>query len=147
MRSVEKLGKFCGGIAAVVLLMQLANSGLEAAGSVPDLEGCAFLAGSLPALAVIYFAISVLTGYRLSRFLVLRCEQGIRYSTASCAVGAAVYLLNGILVTMSREGAHVAASVWSWALTYLFFCIAGGRLGAVLGTGAHLSPVLRDSGG
>src|SRR5258708_24930283 len=74
--------------AALSLSMVLVNIAFEAAGSVPDLEGCGFLAGSLVSLAILYPVLAGLFGARAARRLARRgVEPGV-IDRAGAAVGA-----------------------------------------------------------
>ena len=75
MRQSTFAGVIGMGSAALAASMVLVNFAFEAAGSVPDLEGCGFLAGSLSSLALIYPLLACLVAGRAARSLVILCHR------------------------------------------------------------------------
>ena len=145
MRSVW--GVFVGSV-VFALLMQIMNCLFEAAGSVPDLEGCGFLAGGLGILAVAYPALSFLVAYKVTRRRLNLWEQAhTRDGGLTGAFGAALYLGLGISLAVVRG--HGEAISWVsalWSLAFVILSYAGGSAGTLFSRVQATSFALRDSG-
>jgi hypothetical protein len=127
MRSISSV---LSGSAALTVLMQLANWFFEAVGSVPDIEGCGFLAGGLGILAVIYPGLAAAVTYGLSRSRPNPCESPIRCALAG-VLGAGAYLIVGIVLAVSRE--HYGAlslPALAWAAAYVALAGVGALAGS-----------------
>src|SRR5687767_14997029 len=90
---------------ALAGLMQVVNCLFEAAGSVPDLEGCGYLAGGLLAHAALYPMLAALIGFHWTRRIRLRSLEfdsaGVNSGLIG-AVGAALYLGAGMTLALLR---------------------------------------------
>ena len=118
------------GSAALTILMQLANWFFEAVGSVPDIEGCGFLAGGLGILAIIYPGLAAAVTYGFSRNRPNRCESPVLCATVG-VFGAGAYLIIGIVLAVSRDH-YGALSLPALAWTAAYISLAG--IGALVGS-------------
>ena len=135
---------------ALAGLMQVTNCLFEAAGSVPDLEGCGYLAGGLLAHAVFFPALAALIGFLWTRRISLRSQD--LDSAADCgrigALGATLYLSAGMALAVIRgQNEAIPPAVALWSLAYVTLCFGGGRLGAALARNYARSLAWRDAGG
>src|SRR5258708_10171221 len=97
-----RLTIIAGATALTIALFGL-NLAFEAAGSIPDIEGCGFLAGSIPALMVLFPAVSWLIAYSMNsaaqRYLIGKLT-GVRVcGTCIGFLGAAAYFGLGLLLS------------------------------------------------
>ena len=115
-------------------MMQLANCAFETVGSVPDLEGCGFLAGGLGSLVVMYPMLSALN----ASYLVRRGPMWDQVGTSAAVLGALtglcgsiIYLAIGFSLALTR-GFYEAFSPLSvaWSVSFIALSVIGGALGA-----------------
>jgi hypothetical protein len=126
-------------IAAALLFsatMLALNIGFEIAGSVPDVDGCGFLAGSLLALLLLYPLVAAFISARATDVLIRRGvfdeARLLRCGGRIGGWGAGTYFLLGIygvLATPHSPGVTFAG----WALGAFYTCasFAGARAGAL----------------
>ena len=139
------------GALVLAFLMQLINCLFEAAGSVPDLEGCGFLAGGLGTLAVAYPTLAGMTAYRASRGNLLPRDRNIStpiWGGFIGAGGASLYFGAGFLLAFFR-GHYGAISTPAvlWSMGYVALCWAGGWAGAAYAQNTERPLAWRDTGG
>ena len=133
-------GVACLGAAIVSLAFLAINVGFEAAGSVPDVETCGFLAGNSLALALLYPLAAALISLRATRSLVSRGRAN-RADTRRVGgfiglVGAAIYLGAGVAGAFARSGpSAVPPGTWILIASYLALCAFGGLAGALRAAG------------
>ncbi len=135
MRSVWFRGVGLSACGMLALAMLLTNYGFEAAGSVPDLDGCGFLAGNLASLAMLYPLLAAAVAARALRLLARRyaddADRIVRCGGRIGAGGALLYFGSGVALTWMRSDAAPMTSVlWPVIGLYTLLCWAGGRLGA-----------------
>jgi len=151
MRSVRLQIATAVSSVALALAMQAANHGFEAAGSVPDIESCGFLAGSLGALAMVYPTLAALVAGRAVRALGRVLMPGIQEAASIGSVvglaGACLYFGFGVLL-MALRGADAVLTPSLGILLGLdcLLCAAAGALGAAAAA-ARLQPGWRDASG
>src|SRR5258706_16003788 len=104
------------GAAALTIALFGLNLAFEVAGSIPDIEGCGFLAGSTPALMVLFPTVSWLIAYSINA-AVQRYFSGILSRVCVCGtcmgcLGAATYFGIGVFLAYFRPNGspiHVEA--------------------------------------
>ena len=136
---------------ALAALMQLVNCLFEAVGSVPDLEGCGFLAGGLISHSIVFPMLAGLITFHWTRRSRLRSNysgSAAIHSGTIGAVGATLYLSAGMTLAVLR-GQYEALSpaVVLWSLAYIALCFGGGRFGAAFARNYDRTLAWRDSGG
>jgi len=130
--------RVCITIGAFALALALfgLNIAFEVAGSIPDIEGCGFLAGSVPALLLLFPALSALLTYHMNRAL-HRHFGGVRRSLAlgfyAAYLGAGVYLGGGLLLSSLRPSGVIHIEGIGVSLLLAILCGVGGCLGALRG--------------
>jgi hypothetical protein len=136
------------GSLVLALLLQFTNCLFEAAGSVPDLEGCGFLAGGLPILGVLYPLLSSVIAFQFGR----KAPAPAAYDRAwygglMGALGAFAYFGIGIglAVLRGRQEAISSAALF-WILAFVLLCYAGGGLGAACARFRRDGLAVQDSG-
>jgi hypothetical protein len=117
--------------------MLAVNVGFELAGSVPDIAGCGFLAGSLLVLLLLYPALSAALSFRAIRFLIGRArldeQKLLRVGGRIGGWGAFLYFGLGIAdLVLAPHARGVSAGGWAAAAVYIGLSFLGGRLGALL---------------
>ena len=136
--------------AALALSMVLVNIAFEAAGSVPDLDGCGFLAGSLAVLAFLYPLLAGVFGARLSRRLLDKVRDADVIARSGAAVGALgsgfYFGLGGISVMRSPHGAAVSPNLWALATVFVLVCAWAGKIGTSARPAGTLAFLLRRTG-
>jgi hypothetical protein len=147
MRQTTLWGVIVTCAAALSVSMMLVNFAFEAAGSVPDLEGCGFLAGSLSSLALIYPLLAAFVAARAARPLVARGADGDTVARAGAALGAlgsGLYFGVGTLsVLRGSQGASVSPNLWVLAAGFVLACAWAGKLGAVVRSAETWPYILR----
>jgi hypothetical protein len=133
----------------LAIFLQAANCLFEAAGSVPDIEGCGFLAGGFTLSAVTFTTLAILVTKNLCRLLPQpgRAVGRRREGVAMGLTGAALYMSGGIVLAFARG--HVEALVpvvGAWSTLLIAFCGAGGWIGGILAETANGPVAWRDSG-
>lgn len=137
------------GSIGLAVLMQLTNYGFEAAGSVPDLEGCGFLAGGLGTLATVYPLLAALTAARIvCRMGSMNSDERLHIVGAAAGlIGSTLYFSIGFILALGR-GHYEALSlpVACWSLCFVLLCCAGGCMGAIRARNGMRFLYWRDSG-
>jgi hypothetical protein len=136
MRSYAFASVVAGWSAALALSMVLVNFAFEAAGSVPDIEGCGFLAGSLLSLALIYPLMACAFGARLARILARKrvpASSIVRAGAALGALGSGLYFGAGSFAVLTGpHGTAVSSNLWALDAGFVLACALAGKLGASL---------------
>lgn len=150
MRRYAFAGVIAANAAGLALAMVLVNFAFEAAGSVPDLEGCGFLAGSLLSLAFIYPLVAVAMGARTARSLTRRGVESDVIARAGAAVGALgagfYFGLGCYSVMRGPHGAAVSPNLWALAAVFVLGCSVGGKIGATVRPAGAWPYLLRRTG-
>jgi hypothetical protein len=150
MRSYALASVVAAGAAALALSMVLVNFAYEAAGSVPDIEGCGFLAGSLLSLALIYPSLAGVFGGRVARTLSRRSPSRAASARAGAAVGAlgsGIYFGVGSLsVLRGPHGAEITPNLWALAACFVLACAWAGKIGATIDPGNTLASLRSRAG-
>ena len=113
------------------------NVAFEVAGSVPDIDGCGFLAGSLAVLLLLYPAISATVASRAVRFLNSRArleeDRLLRMGGRIGGFGAFLYFGLGFAeVLWAPHSRGISAGGWAAAAAFTSVSFLGGRLGALV---------------
>jgi hypothetical protein len=121
----------------VSLTMLAVNLAFELAGSVPDIDGCGFLAGSLVVLLLLYPVISATIASRAARFVMSRTQMGedrlLRFGGRVGGFGAFLYFGLGFAeVLWASHSRGISASGWAAAAVFTGVSFLGGRLGALV---------------
>jgi hypothetical protein len=137
---------------ALAAAMVAINFGFEAAGSVPDLEACGFLAGNWIVLLGLYPVAAAVVAARVARLLVRRFpeadEDVVRMGGRAGAIGAGAYFGGGILTLLAAgHGTDVPILAWLLLPLYTFSCFLAGRLGASLTVEKRAHVALQNSEG
>src|SRR5260221_14459581 len=124
------------GAAALTIALFGLNLAFEVAGSIPDIEGCGFLAGSIPALMLLFPAVSWFIAYSLNaavqRHLRGKLTRERVCGTCMGILGASTYFGIALILSFSRPNGspvHVEAVFVSAVLILL--CAIGGYAGAI----------------
>lgn len=151
MRTVWFRGGAMAGAGLLAVVMLLINYAFEAAGSVPDLEGCGFLAGSLASLAVLYpLAAAAVAGWTLrplARRFAIDPSRVVRYGGRIGAAGALTYFVAGLGLAGGRSSSPLSLAVWPAMGAFTLLCWMGGRLGAFRVLRAEAAVSLQEGGG
>jgi hypothetical protein len=123
------------GATALAILLLGINQAFEAAGSIPDIEGCGFLAGSIPALALLYPVAAGIIARSLSRRLHKRFPMRILRTRLFGAItglcGACIYLGLGLLLSFTRPvSSPISPEALVISVFLMLLCAAGGYIGA-----------------
>jgi hypothetical protein len=121
----------------LALVMLCINVGFEGAGSVPDIENCGFLAGSLTLLALLYPLAAGLVALRACGTLLRLAPAAFpfapRLGGRIGALGSFLYLGPGLLaVATGPYGASLSPAAWLLVPVYVGLCAAAGRVGGVM---------------
>jgi hypothetical protein len=132
--------------------MVAVNVAFEAAGSVPDLNACGFLAGNLLALLALYPVAAGVVAARAARVLVRRFpeadEEIVRMGGRAGAIGAGAYFAGGLMTVFANgHGADVPISAWLLLPFYTFLSFVAGRFGASLTVEKGGQAVLQNTEG
>src|SRR5689334_5105596 len=150
MRRYSHVGVIATASAALTLSMVLVNIAFEAAGSVPDMEGCGFLAGSLLSLALLYPLLAGVCAARAARTLMGRGADQDTVTRSGAAIGACgsgLYFGFGTLTVMrSSQGSFVSPNVWALAAVFVLACAWAGRIGPQFRAAGLWPQLLRRSG-
>jgi hypothetical protein len=143
------LGVAAGSLVLAVLL-QIANCVFEAAGSVPDIEGCGFLAGGIAASAIVFPAITLLLVTRMIRHfpgdLPARSRSPI-FGAAAGLAGSGLYLSGGMLLALYRGQYDAFSAIMAvWSAFLIAVCGMSGWLGGLLADLSEQILAWRDSG-
>lgn len=134
MRPYAFAGVIAANAAALALSMVLVNVAFEVAGSVPDVEGCGFLAGNLISLALIYPLLAGAVGARIGRSLSRKDadrDSILRSGAAATALGSILYFGAGCASVMrGPQGAIVSPNLWALAALFVLVCAWAGKVGA-----------------
>ena len=145
---MRSLWAVLAGSLVVALLMQTTNCVFEAAGSVPDLEGCGFFAGGLGLLAIIYPTLSALVAHQFGRRPV-NLWNGNNPSVGGImgGLGASIYLGIGIALALFRGHSEVLSPIVAvYLLAFAALSFAGGFAVALISEFQAKSFAFRDSG-
>ena len=137
MRSIWFRGVAVTASITLAFAMLLINIAFEIAGSVPDVEGCGFLAGNLVALFALYPLAAGLIAARAAGLLARRFPDAegeiVRLGSRIGFKGAALYFLIGILnVALGSRFAAASPMMWGLLALYTLLAALAGRLGAAL---------------
>ncbi len=123
------------GAAALTFALFVLNLAFEAAGSIPDIEGCGYLAGSIPALMVLFPAVSWFITYSTNAVVQRRLNANLPRvrvcGTCMGILGAMAYVGMGVFLSYSWPNSspvHVESIFVSGVLIVL--CAIGGYGGA-----------------
>jgi hypothetical protein len=127
----------CSAAVLLSLAMLAVNLAFELAGSVPDIEGCGFVAGSLLVLLLLYPALSAALSSHAVRFLIVRArfseEALLRAGGRIGAWGALLYFALGFAeVLWAPHSRGVSSGGWAAAAIFTVASFLGGRLGALI---------------
>jgi hypothetical protein len=132
MRSLWFRGVTLGASVLLALFMLLINVVMQAVGSIPDVEACSFLAGSLVALLALYPLAACLVAARAARALARRFPNEDACIVCCGAriglTGAALYFLIGVFLMAGMP----PPLVWGLLLLYTLLAMLGGAFGAFL---------------
>ena len=122
--------------ASLSLAMLAVNYGFEAAGSVPDVETCGFLAGNTLSLLIVYPLVAALVAGRAVRFIASRFTDRLPELAGNGRIigllGSSFYFACGVTVAIGRFGANaVPPGIWCLIALYIALCAAGGWWAAV----------------
>jgi hypothetical protein len=115
------------------LAMVVINLAFEAVGSVPDIEGCGFIAGTTSGLILLYPLASLLISGLAVRTLLPRSQYEIaapRFGAKIGLGGAAFYLLTGTLLASTRFANGIPATLFVLIPIYLAITTVAGAIGA-----------------
>lgn len=151
MRVIWFPGITLGAALLLALTMLGLNFAFEAAGSVPDIEGCGFLAGNLLSLLFLYPVAAGVVAGRAALLLVRRfpdaAEEILRVGGRIGFGGAALYFLGGILLAIFRSSASAFPPIlWGLLACYTLLSMLGGRAGALLILDRSRVPAWRGGG-
>ena len=129
-------GMLVAASAALALTLLVINVAFEVAGSVPDIDGCGFLAGPLLVLFLLYPLVSMLIGMRAAQRLIRRfpeaSDEVVRVCGCAGLAGAAVYFGLGLIGALTRPyGGPVALSAWPVVALYTTVITVAARHGAL----------------
>ena len=139
MRSIWQRGVIATAAVILAVCMLAINIGFELAGSVPDVEGCGFLAGNLLALLFLYPAAAALVAARATGFIAARSsaddEALLRCGGRIGGWGGGIYLALGLVGMLnaphSSGSLYAASAAWALVIGYLVSAMLGDRLGAL----------------
>jgi len=111
------------------------NFAFELAGSVPDIDGCGFLAGNLVVLLVLYPLLAAAISSRATSVLIARTNTNnvvsLRAGARIGGSGSALYFVLGALgVIAAPHTQGISTAGWIAAVVLTLACSLGGRLGA-----------------
>lgn len=151
MRHLWLRGVAVAWAALLALSMLVLNHAFEAAGSVPDVEGCGFVAGSLASLLLLYPLLAAI----IARSAVV--WAGCRWTLdPACAVrlgsfvalaGCGAYFGLGLLLTSRGSQISTPSALIGWLALYVLLCVAAARWGALQGLRRVQQAALRADGG
>src|SRR5579862_327715 len=121
--------------AALAVTMLMINIAFEVAGSVPDIDGCGFLAGPLVVLLVLYPLAAGMVGARAAERLLRRFpdarDEVVRMGCRVGIGGAALYFGLGLSgAQMSPHTGTLAPGMWPALALYSVVITLAARQGA-----------------
>jgi hypothetical protein len=138
MRQFTLVGVTATGGSALALSMVLTNFAYDAAGSVPDIEGCGFLAGSLICLALIFPVLAAFIAGRAATALIRRganSDDAARAGGQIGGLGSGLYFGLGLL-SLARSPYPITLNLIAVSAGMILLCTWAGKIGALLRIGA-----------
>ena len=150
MTSIQRRASILIGASVMVVALLGLNMAFEVAGSIPDIEGCGFLAGSIPALLILFPGIAASLVYSINRFLhrrytIVPCSLSLGFFTA--CLGGCVYLGCGLILSALNPSGTIQIVGIGICVLLAVLCGLGGYLGAMRSEMIAASPAWRHGKG